>query len=277
MTNGSPSGTSGVSRPRLGPWSTVAIVGVVVAFVTASSELTEINRSGSDVHWLEPILWEVTSAATIIAMAPLIGLAVNRWPPSEDNWLRPGLIHLALTIPFAMAHVLSIFVLREAAYWAAGEHYGYFDDDGVLGTYIYEWRKDVLIYGAIGAVYWREQHKSDQPPPPQPGDNRIEIRDGATAVFLAPADILFLEAAGNYVEFRTAGATHLVRGTLAAWEARLVDRGFIRVHRARIVNRARIAAIKPTPSGDAEITLDTGATLTASRRYRSALETEVST
>lgn len=272
MTNGGDTGTSGATTTRLGPWAIIALVGVAVAFVTASSDLTEIRRSASDTHWIEPVLWEVTSAITIIGLAPLVGLAVRRWPLREDNLLRPGLIHFAFTIPFAAAHVLAIFVMRESAYWAVGAHYGFFHEDGVLGTFIYEWRKDVLTYAAIAALYLWFQHRAEQPPP-QTSDARIEIRDGATAIFLAPADILFLEAAGNYVEFHTAGRTHLVRGTLAAWEGRLADRGFARIHRARIVNRARISAIKPTPSGDVEITLDDSRTLTGSRRYRAALET----
>lgn len=274
MTSGSPSGTSGEARlRRLGPWGVVALIAVAVAFVTTSSVLTELRRSESDVHWAEPLLWEITSAITIVSLAPLIGLAIRRWPPREDTVLRTGLIHFALTIPFSALHVASIFILRESAYWAVGAHYGFFEDDGVLGTFIYEWRKDVLIYAAIASVYWWYQRRAEQPPVAQSGDNRIEIRDGATAIFLAPADILLLEAAGNYVEFHTAGRTHLVRGTLAAWEARLADRGFVRIHRARIVNRARISAIKPTPSGDVEITLDDGRALTGSRRYRAALET----
>ncbi|MBC7769500.1 MAG: LytTR family transcriptional regulator, partial [Phycisphaerales bacterium] len=53
---------------------------------------------------------------------------------------------------------------------------------------------------------------------------------------------------------------------------RLAARGFVRVHRSRLVNRARIGAIKPTPSGDVEITLDDGRILAGSRRYRAALE-----
>lgn len=272
MTGGGENGTSGERRIGLGPWGVVALVGIAVAFVTASSDLTEIRRSGANVHWSEPILWEVTSALVIVAIAPLVGLAVRRWPPREDNFVRVGLIHFALTVPFAAAHVLAIFVMRETAYWAVGAHYGFFDKDGVLGTFVYEWRKDVLTYAAIAAVYWWWRRRRAERRPAS-GDDRIEIRDGATAVFLAPAEVLFVEAAGNYIEFHTAARTHLVRGTLASWEARLGPRGFVRIHRSRLVNRARIAAIKPTPSGDAEITLDDGRTLAGSRRYRAALET----
>lgn len=279
MTSGGDGGTSG-ERPRLGqrlgPWSLIAIVGVVVAFVTASSELTEIARTGANIHWSEPVLWEATSALSIIALAPFIGLAIRRWPPREDNFVRFGLIHFALSIPFAAAHVAAIFVTRESAYWAVGAHYGFFEEDGVLGTFIYEWRKDILSYAAIAAVYWWFQRQAERPPPERPGDERIEIREGATAVFLAPRDLLSVEAAGNYITFNTAARNYLVRGTLASWEARLAAIGFVRVHRSRLVNRARISATKPTPSGDLEITLDDGRTILGSRRYRDALETRAS-
>jgi len=266
VTSGGQSGASG-ERRGIGPWGVVALVGVLVAVITATSDLME----GAGDHWAEPVLWEVTSAISIVGLAPLIGLAMRRWPPSDDL-ARFGLIHLALTVPFSLAHVLAIWLSREAAYWAVGAHYGFFSG-GVGVTLLYEWRKDVLSYGAIALVYWLFQRHADAPPTPRPGEDRIEIRDGGTAVFLPPSEILWVEAAGNYIEFHTPTRTHLVRGTLAAWDARLSGRGFVRVHRSRLVNRARVAAIKPTASGDVEITLDDGRSLAGSRRYRDALET----
>lgn len=84
-------------------------------------------------------------------------------------------------------------------------------------------------------------------------------------------DVSYVEAAGNYVEFHTATKTHLVRGTLASWEARLTARGFIRVHRSRLENRNKIVALRPTPSGDMEVTLSSGHMVLGSRRYRATL------
>jgi hypothetical protein len=186
--------------------------------------------------------------------------------------VRFALIHLGLTGPFALAHILVIFVTRETAYWAVGARYGFFDD-GVAITLLYEWRKDVLVYAAIAATYWIFHYIADRrrAAAQAPADARIEIRDGGAAVYLAPADVTHVEAAGNYVEFYTPARTHLVRGTLASWEARLVARGFVRVHRSRLVNRARIVSLKPTPSGDVEITLNDGRILSGSRRYRTDL------
>lgn len=273
MTSGGTSGTSGWARFEWRPWAFIALVSLVVVAVNASSDFLEMRRAGFDFYWWEPLLWEVTSALVIVAMAPLIGMAVRRWPPTQDNLTRPGLIHFGLTVPFAIAHVVGIFVLRESVYWLAGAHYGFFDE-GVGAVLLYEWRKDVLTYAVIAATYWIFDYIAARKPLPAPpaGDDRIEIRDGATAVFLSPVDILLVEAAGNYVEFHTAVRTHLVRATLVAWEARLTARGFVRVHRSRLVNRTNIIAIKPTASGDVEITLNDGRTIAGSRRYRDALE-----
>ena len=138
-----------------------------------------------------------------------------------------------------------------------------------LKMWLFPW----LSYATIAATYWifdyiaGRKAASAQPP----ADERIEVRDGGGAVFLSPTDVTHVEAAGNYVEFHTAAKTHLVRGTLASWEARLVARGFIRVHRSRLVNRAKITALKPTPSGDMEITLSENRTVLGSRRYRAVL------
>lgn len=272
MTTGGENGTSGWPRAERRAWILIALVSLVVVAVNASSDLLEMRRAGLDFDWWEPVVWEITSALVIVSLAPLIGMAMRRWTPTRDNLIRPGLIHLGLTIPFALVHAACIFVMRETIYWLGNARYGFFDD-GLALVLFYEWRKDVLSYAVIAATYWVFQHLGRrQSGPTPPTDDRLEIRDGATAAFIAPSDVLFVEAAGNYVEFHTAGRTHLVRATLAAWEARLAARGFVRVHRSRLVNRVHIAASKPTPSGDLEITLTDGRAVSGSRRYREALE-----
>lgn len=274
MTTGDRSGTSGWTRVERQAWLMVVLVACVVVLVNATSNILEFARSGVSIGWWEPVLWEVSSAIVIVAMAPLVGRAIRRWTPRRDNLLRTVPIHFALTLPFALVHIAAIFVLRNAVYWLVGGDYGFFDD-GLAVVLLYEWRKDVLVYAAVAATYWiffyvADRRRESETAPAS--DRRIEIRDGGTAVFLAPGDILFVEAAGNYVEFHTAARTHLVRGTLAAWETRLTQHGFVRAHRGRLVNRARIAALKPTPAGDIEITLDDGRVVAGSRRFRGALD-----
>lgn len=280
MTAGDDSGTSGEgAKPgwRLSPWLTVALVAAVVVGVNATSDYLDMRRSGADFDWWEPFIWEVSSGLIIVAMAPAIGWAVRRWPFTRDSLIRPALIHLGLTVPFSIVHIAAIWIIRNLIYWLLDARYGFFDD-GVGLVLVYEWRKDVLTYSAIAAFYWVFQYiearraAAAEAARAGAGDQRIEVRDGGAAVFLAPSDILFVEAAGNYVEFHTRSRTHLVRGTLASWEARLTARGFVRVHRSRLVNRTAISAIKPTPSGDVEIALTDGRTIAGSRRYRADLQ-----
>ncbi len=268
MTSGRHNGTSGGAL-RIGPWLTIALVGALVVVVNVTSELLEAQRDGDDMHWAEPFVWEASSYLMIVALAPAIGRAIKLVPPKPANLLRFALTHGALTIPFSLFHVGGFVALREGAYWTVGERYGFFDD-GLALPLVYEWRKDVLTYAILAAVYWLFQFRAERAQ--AFAEERIEIRDGAATVFLAPLDILLVEAAGNYVEFHTGQRQFLVRGTLAAWEQRLSRHGFARVHRSRLVNRRRISTMKPTPAGDLDITLDTGRSLLGSRRYRTALE-----
>jgi DNA-binding LytR/AlgR family response regulator len=242
---------------------------LVMVTVNATSVMLE-QRGHVGFAWWEPVVWEGSSALAVAAMAPFIGWAIHRWPPRREGLAGFLIAHLALTGPFAIAHVGAVAVMRNAAYAVAGRRYGFFDD-GVALRLLYEWRKDVLIYAAIAFVYWWFQSQAARHTGSAGGETRIEIRSGASAVFLQPADILFVEAAGNYVEFHTTSRMHLVRGTLATWQDRLASRGFVRAHRSRLINHGRIRALRPTPAGDVEITLDTGRTLLGSRRYRAAL------
>jgi uncharacterized membrane protein YhaH (DUF805 family) len=271
VTDGGQEGTGGWPRGQWGSWLFILAVGVVITLVNATSEILEAQRDGGDLDPRAPFLWEVSSLILVVALAPFIGMAVRRWPPRRENWPRSLLTHAALTVPFSVLHVAGMVAIRKVGYALAGSFYDF--SHGALGRELfYEWRKDVLIYALLAATYYVFQRHAENQAAKPAGDQRIEVRDGGAAVFLAPADILVVEAAGNYVEFHTPARTHLVRGTLASWESRLTQRGFVRVHRSRLVNRSRIAAIKPTPAGDIDIVLDDGRNVAGSRRYRANLE-----
>jgi hypothetical protein len=252
------------------PWLVFGAGALAVALVNASSELIEAERNGYTLPLWAPPVWELSSFLTLMLLAPLIGEAVRRWPPTRETLVRFAAIHIGLTFVFSLAHCAGMVALRKVAYALAGSFYD-FSRGNLARELFYEWRKDVLTYFLVGLVYWFFQWRASQAREPA-APARIEIRDGATAVFLPPGEILWVEAAGNYVEFQTAARTHLVRGTLAAWEGKLAGAGFVRVHRSRLVNRARIRALKPTPGGDVEITLDDGRAVLGSRRYRAGFE-----
>lgn len=282
MTSGGDSGTNGrpqnaglngaAARWLRHPLLWIALTGIVVGLVNATSDIIDARRIGLDDNAGLQFFNEFSSVVVIIALAPCIGWAVDRFPPSAEGWPRTLLIHAALTIPFSLVHVAGIWAVRGGFYALGGADYD-FAADGLGLVLIYEYRKDVITYAVIAAAYWAFRVYADRAAAKSaPAPGRIEIRDGASAAFLDPADILWVEAAGNYVQFHTAAREHLVRGTLTAWEAKLTSLGFARIHRARLVNRARIAAVKPTPAGDFELTLDGGAVIGGSRRHRAALD-----
>src|SRR5436190_9629048 len=100
----------------------------------------------------------------------------------------------------------------------------------------------------------------------------VWLRDGTTRIRIEPREVIWISSAGNYVEYSLAdGRNHLVRGTLAATETQLARFNLVRVHRTRLANLDRVTAVELKPSGDFELTFDTGQTVQGSRRYKNAV------
>ena len=142
--------------------------------------------------------------------------------------------------------------------------------------YVADLYEDVLSYLLFGLIYWgaetllaaraRTRETKAGPAPV------LEIRDGAQTIYLPIAEILWVEAAGNYVELHAAGGrTILMRATLASLAERLEGAGFLRIHRSRLVSAAAVAAVENQSAGDAVLLLTDGARISASRRYRPGL------
>lgn len=267
MTNGGQQGTGGSVLDRLTPLRIVAAVALAVILVNVTSSVMEDMARGGAGDWAEPLVVEFSSYILILLLAPLVGRAIAIAPPRADELVQTIGVHLGFSVLFSLGHVLGMVAIRTLAFWAAGYRYGFFDG-GIFMPLLYEWRKDLLAYVAIAGVYWFFQQRAERPPPARPQDPRIELRDGKAVAFMAPADIFWIEAAGNYINFHCTGQSRLIRGTISAWEERLAPLGFVRIHRSRLVNRAVISTIKPTASGDFEVTLTNGDILVGSRRYR---------
>jgi two-component system LytT family response regulator len=99
----------------------------------------------------------------------------------------------------------------------------------------------------------------------------VLVRTDACVLRVPIETIDSIEAAGNYVTLHAGGRSHLLRETLAAFEARLPPGRFARIHRAAIVNVDRIVAFEPTPSGDFDVALREGRRVRMSRTYRNRI------
>jgi len=267
-TNGGHSGASGFIPVRL--YGIAALIITAVISVNISSNLIENPPGHRNFALWEPFCWEISSAIGFLVLLPSAWYLYGRL-----HWRRIGIgrfiaVQAAGAVVYSLLHVAIMVALRHLVYLAMDGHYDF--SNGNLPLYlIYEGRKDALSWALILGIFWTWERVTAKPAEVLP--DRIEVRGDGRTTWLAPADILYVEAAGNYVELSvTQGKPLLLRGTLTEFETRLVPYGFARVHRSRLVNRGHIRSAITTPSGDLRLTLSDGRDLSASRRYRDALE-----
>jgi len=276
-TNGARVVTSGWSRMarRLNGRDLWRGALAVLAFSLINTPVNVLTAQADnpDVSAWKPMVWEVSSAITLMAAIWIPWLAASLAPPDEaagEGW-RPKArfagIHLAALLTFSAVHVSGFVALRKLGYAVMGAGAYQFGD-----RFSYELRKDLVTYvllvgGFVLIAYLRRRR--DEPVRPV----SFDVRDGARIIRAPLADILAVSSAGNYVEFLLAdGRRPLMRATLAAVEAELSRFGFVRVHRSWLVNAARVTGLQPDGSGD--WTVELGAVnAPLSRRYPAALAT----
>ena len=101
--------------------------------------------------------------------------------------------------------------------------------------------------------------------------DRISIKSAGRIVLVRPEEIDWIEAADNYVSLHVGKATHLLRETMGAMEARLDTTRFLRISRSMIVNKERVKELHPLFHGDFTLVLHDGTKLNSSRNYRDKL------
>lgn len=97
---------------------------------------------------------------------------------------------------------------------------------------------------------------------------RLLVTEGSRASYVEAASIDWLEADRNYVILHVGARTHVVRGTLESFAAKLDPSLFVRVSRSHVVRRDAITELMPWAHGERQVVLADGTTLTWTRRYR---------
>ena len=100
---------------------------------------------------------------------------------------------------------------------------------------------------------------------------KLTVRIGNRLVLIAPADIDWIEAAGDYAQLHVGKKTWLMRESMSALDARLVQLGFARIHRSTIVNTERVVELRALDDGEYSVILRDGTSLKLSRNYRHAV------
>jgi hypothetical protein len=253
---------------------------VLAAAMGANSFWIEDTRNGmAQPAWCYAVT-EGSSVVMLFVLTPALLWLTARLDPKRIGWPRVVLGHLGGFALGSAAHIAGMAALRYLLFPLFGRDY-HFGVPGNLGLQlVYEVRKDAAIYLGMVALIWlvamarrRAQVVVQQVVvrTSSAGPRRLEIRDGAQRIFVDPAEILWAEAAGNYVELHLAGRSHLQRQTLSALEQELSDQDFVRIHRSRIVNRRHVRSIAGNDSGDFTVTLVDGRQIAGGRRWREAL------
>ncbi len=105
---------------------------------------------------------------------------------------------------------------------------------------------------------------------------RIAVRAAGKTRFVDMADVLWIQAAENYVELHTATSRHLVHTTMQSLLSRLDPDVFARIHRSTIVNVRHVVQIEAAAPGDYVLTLDNGFSIQSSRTYNEIIKRWVS-
>ncbi|HUJ43344.1 MAG TPA: LytTR family DNA-binding domain-containing protein [Opitutaceae bacterium] len=97
---------------------------------------------------------------------------------------------------------------------------------------------------------------------------RLTVKANGRLVFLKPDDIIWIEAADNYIILHLASGRLMLRETLTAIEERLGAATFARVNRSALVNLDQIKELQPTFHGDYVVVLRNGTKVPLSRSLR---------
>ena len=106
---------------------------------------------------------------------------------------------------------------------------------------------------------------------PEKKNERLTVKTDGRLVFLKSDEIIWVEAADNYVVLHLTTGRLMVRETMAALEARLGPLSFARINRSALVHRDQIKELQPGPHGDYTVLLRDGTKQPLSRSLRGQL------
>jgi hypothetical protein len=261
---------------------------LVSTAVQTHSVYTDAARAGVEMSAWMALALEGTGHVAVGALVPAMYWLHRRWP-LLPQWRRI-LLHVAAVVPFSLAHIAGIAILRWLLFsLIAGSAYRYRLSGEQL---LYEGGKDIITYTtfvvliiAFDHLLGRTRPTPDVASPsagaadgraamPAPA-TRFAVRKGGKEVLIDVADIAWIEAAGNYAVLHVGGERYEMRSSLTKLEAELDPQRFVRVHKSYMVNVHWVREVEPWMSGDWRIRMTDGAQVSLSRRYRARFEAAV--
>src|SRR5262249_52545726 len=97
---------------------------------------------------------------------------------------------------------------------------------------------------------------------------RIGFKAKGSILLLDLADIVAVQAEGNYVSLRHRTNPYLVRESLSSIAEKLKPYGFIRIHRSVVVNISAVEKFQPLPTGEYSLRVKGGKEYLVTRKYK---------
>jgi DNA-binding LytR/AlgR family response regulator len=101
--------------------------------------------------------------------------------------------------------------------------------------------------------------------------SRIAFKVKGRILFLELAEIVAVQAEGNYVSLQHRPKPYLLRESLSSMAEKLKPYGFIRIHRSVVVNISAVAEIQPLPTGEYRLRVKGGKEYLVTRTYKDGL------
>jgi two-component system LytT family response regulator len=101
---------------------------------------------------------------------------------------------------------------------------------------------------------------------------RVALRAAGRISFVNVDELLYVQAAENYVQLHLKSARHLLHVPIATFERCLDPQKFLRIHRSLIVNVKYIQALETGAHGEFVVVLQGGSKLQASRSYHDKIK-----
>jgi two-component system LytT family response regulator len=102
--------------------------------------------------------------------------------------------------------------------------------------------------------------------------SRIALRAAGKISFVNVEDVLYVQAAENYVQLHLKASRHLLHVPIATLESSLDPEMFLRIHRSLIVNVRHVQELETGPHGEYIVVIKGGARLQSSRSYHDKIK-----
>lgn len=102
-------------------------------------------------------------------------------------------------------------------------------------------------------------------------ETALRIRDGGRIFVIPHAEVIWIEAAGDYSLIHSIGRESVIRKTISSLESELPADRFVRVHRSAIICRDHVREVRLLTKGEAILRLTGDVTVRSSRSFKAAV------